>query len=458
MIAALRDALSRTDEAAERTLMALDAVSSKDVTAVNPFREELERLGVSPNFTIRLIASRILARVQNQPLVVSTVEREVPAVFRLYLPESAFHHTERTVRGELGPVFVGDPARELSPFDMELRAVAEATDIPEDNLFYRAVQHFRALRIRRTWLREQDVLAPTRLSAFLDQTGLRLTHNKPHIAPARQALAYVVAELYDGGYLTSDVLQWLVRRLIRYDPLFILERAAQRPSYIGQMGGISYEHSMMHLPDGWVDKAEDSLSLLYFSTPDDRIVIGERTRLRLLEDNWPEEERISVIREERADRLWNGLDVQDGHPPFARVHGVQVEDYLHVYESADHLMVVNDPYDHETPGSSWLALNPAVGKALGWRHVPGKWFRWVDRDGDLVAESLWWNDGPLQQYSVHLHVEVGGGWLVLVTRLGFEEIRQWATQLNRGGIVWRSLGQYGSLGRKCAQGLLDLLP
>jgi len=457
MVAALRDTLPRTDEAAERTLMVLDAAGVQDSAVVKPFREELERLRFSSNFAIRLIASRILARIQDQPPVVPTVEREVPAVFSLYLPESAFHHTERAVHSEQDPIFVGDPARELSPFDMELRAVAEATGMPEDNLFYRAVQLFRALRTRRTWLTEQDILTSRRLSIFLDQTGLRLTHNKPHIAPARQALAYVVAELHDGGYLPLDVLQWLSRSLIRYDPLFILERAAQRPSYIGQMGGISYEHSMMRLPDGWVEKAEHSLSLLHFSAPDDRIIIGERTRLRLLEDNWPEEERLSVVRAEPADRLWNGLDVQDGHPPFARVHRVQVEDYLRVHEPADHLVVVNDPYDHETPGSSWLALNPAVGEALGWHPVPGKWFRWLNQAGDLVAESLWWNDGPLQHFSEHLHVEVGGGWLVLVTRSGFEEISKWTAELSRGGVVWRNLGWCGDLGRNHAQGILELV-
>lgn len=455
VIVVLHDTLSQTDEAAERTLMVLDAVSAQSVAAVRPFSEELERLGASPNFALRLIASRISSRIHGRPSVVPTVERKTPAVFSLHLPESAFHHTERTVHGEQGPIFIGDPARELSPFDMELRAVAEAVDVPEDNLFYRAVQHFRALRTRRTWLTEQGILAPERLSAFLDQTGLRLAHNKPHIAPARQALAYVVAELYDGGYLPADMLRWLSSRLIRYDPLFILERAVQRPLFLDQMGGISYEYSMMRLPAGWVEKAGDSLSLLRFETPDGRLIIGERTRLRLLEDDWPEEERISVVRAEQAGRLWNGEGVQHGHPPFARIHGAQVEDYSRAHAPLDHLVIANDPYDHETPGSSWLALNPAFGEALGWHPVPGKWFRWLNQAGDLVAESLWWSDGPLEHFSEHLHVEVGGGWLVLVTKSGFEEIKTWTTALSRGGVVRRSLGWCGSLGRNHAQGFLE---
>jgi hypothetical protein len=58
---------------------------------------------------------------------------------------------------------------------------------------------------------------------------------------------------------------------------------------------------------------------------------------------------------------------------------------------------------------------------------------------------------------VHLHVEVGDGWLVLVTESGFEEIKRWATQLNRGGIVRRSLGQYGELSYSQAERILELV-
>lgn len=453
IIVAMRDALSRTDEAAERILMALDAASGVSVAAADPFNEELVTLGASPNFALRLIASRISARIQGRPQVVPVVEREAPAIFSLYLPESAFHHTERAMNGEQDPIFIGDLARELRPVDMELRAVAEVVDLPEDNLFYRAVQHLHVLRTRRTWLTGQDTLSPKRLSTFLDEAGLRLAHTKPQITPARQALAYVIAELYDAGYLPSEALQWLSMMLNRYDPLFILECAVQRPSYIDQMGGISYEYSMMRLPNGWVEKPEDSLPLLRLSTPDGQFIVGERTQLRFLEHDWPEEERISVVRAKQAERLWNG---QDGHPPFARFHGVQVDDYSHIRAPDDHLVIMNDPFDHETPGSSWLALNPVVGEALGWLHVPGRWFRWVNQAGDLVAESLWWSDGPLQHFSEHMHVEVGGGWLVLVTRSGFEQVKAWTTDLSRGGVVRRNLGWYGSLGRNQALGILNL--
>jgi hypothetical protein len=250
--------------------------------------------------------------------------------------------------------------------------------------------------------------------------------------------------------------QRLSSLFIRYDPAFILERPDERPSYIDQMGGIFCEHSILRLSDGWVESPSESLSLLGLDAPDDRIIIGERTRHRLIEDKWPEEERVSVVKAGQAEGLWDRLDVQDGHPPFIRVNGVQIEDYLDVRLPNNHLVIANDPYSCETSGARWLALNPAVGKALGWRPAPGRWFRWQDQAGNLVVESVWWNDGPMQQFAERLHTVVGGGWLVLVTKSGFEEIERAAGQLSRGGVVWRSMGWHGDIARYHARSVLAL--
>ena len=117
----------------------------------------------------------------------------------------------------------------------------------------------------------------------------------------------------------------------------------------------------------------------------------------------------------------------------------------------------DDAHLHETSGSKWLALNPLVGKALGWHPVSGNWFCWANQSGDLVARSLWWKDGLIEQYSVYLHVEVGEGWLVLVSRPGFEEIKQWKKSLTRGGVVRRSLGEYSMRGHGHARCILELV-
>jgi hypothetical protein len=122
----------------------------------------------------------------------------------------------------------------------------------------------------------------------------------------------------------------------------------------------------------------------------------------------------------------------------------------------DHLVIAHDGDDFETPGAYWLAFNPAVGQALEWRPLRGGWFRWADRQGIPVAESVWWKDGPRHQFDPHLHVEVGSGWLVLATEEGFREIVQWAGRIRRGGVIRRRKGWLGDAGRGHASGVLKL--
>jgi hypothetical protein len=93
---------------------------------------------------------------------------------------------------------------------------------------------------------------------------------------------------------------------------------------------------------------------------------------------------------------------------------------------------------------------------MGWQPIPGNWFRWAGQQGVPVAESIWWGDGPIHQFNHHLHVEVGSGWLVLVTEQGFDTIQQRATHMSRGGVVRRRKGWLGNAGMFHARGVLAL--
>jgi hypothetical protein len=455
---AVRGALASTDQAVERALMVLDAASIEDPLTVLPFERTLERLRSSPNFTVRAIASAVHARISDKSSIPEPAERKTPAIYELHLPTLALQRTEeQAVEEGKVPILVGDLALKLRPLDIEARAIAEASGLPEDNVLYRAVQHLRRLEADRTWLAENKALNPRRLSVFLDKVGLRHDHYKPHIAPARHALAYTMSELYDGGYLSPDALRWLSKVLIHHDPVFIRWRPHRRPQCVGHIGGIPDEdYSYIRLPDDWLDMAEDSLALLRSRTFDGWIIVGEWTWLKRLQEKWPEEERIATTRAVAEDGLWDGFDVGRGHPPFAWSLSAQMSDYLSLRAPKDHLVITCDGRYFETPGANWLAFNPAVGHALGWRPIAGGWFRWADQRGALVVESVWWSDGPLHQTSERLHVEVGSGWLVLMTEQGFREVRGWARYMSRGGIVRRRLGWHGDGEGGQAIGVLEL--
>ncbi len=121
--------------------------------------------------------------------------------------------------------------------------------------------------------------------------------------------------------------------------------------------------------------------------------------------------------------------------------------YLDVDVDLSHLVIAHDAVEMETANQHWLALNPMVGRVLGWRPTTGGWFRWVNEQGVPVVEGVWWSSGRHHHFNHYAHDEVGEGWLVVITEQGFRELSAWAAALCRGGVVWRRLGWYGAEGK-----------
>jgi hypothetical protein len=437
------EALQSTDQVIERALMVLDAASSVDRSAVASCREVVAGLCQSKNFIIRGIASGVHARLNDVPPALPVVQRDTSALYELHLPPLSRYRTEQVARGQSSGYFIDDPARLLSPMDSYARGLAKLAQLPEDNVLYRVVQHFRLLKEKHTWLNDSDVLDERRLRTFLDKVGLMVAFTKPHVAPVRHALGYVIAELYDEGYFLPEDWRGLLHSNIIHDPALILRHPDVRPSYISPIGGASHpERSYLRFPDEWTKGVADSLSLLHTHSSNDRIIIGERTQLKQLDESWPREERMSVVRLVQPANIWQGLDVE-GHLPFFRCHHTQIADYLSINAPLDHLVIAHDDYEFETLGANWLAFNPKLASDLGWHYVSDGWFRWVDQEGEVVVESIWWADGYFYRYNRHQNSEVGNGWLVLLSKRGLQQIRARSRQLSRGGVVWRGKGGHG---------------
>jgi hypothetical protein len=452
----IETALRGTDQAVERALMSLDAATVLDPELGAAFASQLQDLLSSPNYVIRLVASEVLARLGDKPIDPLRVSRTAPAAYDVHLPCLAGFSTETDAEGEAGAVLLDDPARTLSPFDTEARSIARVASLPPANVMYRAAEILNELQTHRTWFADDRQIDDAQLTVFLRETGLAHSFNKPHISPSRRAIAYVIAELVDGGFLGPETTSLLRSIVLYHDPLFISSSPHRRPRCVVPIRGADAdEGSYFRLADNWVDAARESLSNLPSSFDDTWIVVAERTRLKLLQDGWPEETRASVLRMVSPNRMWEGLDVEEGYLPLPRGFRAQASRYLDLRAPLPDLVIAGDLHRYETPGSDWLALNPAVALALNWRPAPDGWFRWVNEEGCPTAESVWWRDGSLTHLSTLLHTEVGSGWLVLVTRRAFDDLEERLRPLSRGGFVRRALGWLGVDGRSQA---LDILP
>ena len=267
----------------------------------------------------------------------------------------------------------------------------------------------------------------------------------------------MAAELYDAGYISETNWSLAVSIFRNYDPNFFLRQGEQRPHSISGMGGLDYSYTRSGtIPENWLDTSEKSLSLLNKRFPDGRIVLGEWTRLKRLEEEWPTEVRMSVMRGIDPHKIWDEIDLETKEIPFAQVIRAHITDYCEITDfPSTELIIAYNGYAFQTQGAYWLGFNPRIGFEMGWQPSESGWFRWIDQKNRIVVESLWWQDGMFDLFSRYDHVEVGNGWLVLITEEGYQEISQRFNILARGGVIKRTLGWLGTSGRGSVVSLID---
>ena len=451
--------LSRNDLLVERLLMVLDTVSliNNDSAVLQALKTDISNLCKSPNFTIRLIASKVISRIEKTPPEVCVDHLEIPPIYQLQLPESSMHDTWKAKEEGEATFLMGDLARKLSPFDREFREIAHLAGLPIDNVLHRAAQLFDTFLVERIWIDGDEPVSNKRLRAFLENTGVIVSHTKPHIFAARQALAYVIAELWDCGLVDMKNIGTLKLLLQIYDPEFVIREPIERPDFIDSIGDQKDKGYYKLFSNNWVEEAEKSFPLIFEKTDNDLIILGEYTKLKYLQDDWPTEIRYSAVKGKSQDQFWNESYIDQGRSPFHREIDKLMQQYPDIVAPKGELIVSNLAIGFETAGASWLALNPSVGYELGWKLDSVGLFQWADSNGNVVAKSLWWRDGNIEFHRRFEREEVAEGWLVLVSKLGYEQIRKIYSGLNRGRVVHRELGRPGAKRRSISRQITLLI-
>ena len=455
---ALKLALKKHDQLVRQGVIALEIVSLQMPSVISFFQDELTELSTSPNMILRMIATKILINSSGQSLFPPKSNRNLPAIYALHLPDIALHKTEYSLEKESEPVLLHDPALLLQPLDIEAREIARKAGVPESNLLYHASEKLKEIESQRTWIFNGSALAPKELTLFLEKINLKISHNKPKIFPCKNSIAHITAELYDAGKLSFSDLAFLDFLFRDYDPNLFLVKADPRPDYVERLGGLPNNlGAYLDLPKDWDTTLEKSLLLLKSRSSDARIILAEWTHLKRLQREWPSEERLSLLRAVAPNKIWDDIDLSQERLPFANAIRLYASDYLELnkYPEKD-LVIAHNGYDYQMGQANWLGLNPRVGFDLGWQPFDGKLFSWKDKNGRLVVESIYWQDGSISSDVWSDHAEVGYGWIVLITESGYQEIRRRYGVISRGGVIKRSLGQFG-INRKTASSILDVV-
>nr|QNO43656.1 hypothetical protein MOOKMAHM_00025 [Methanosarcinales archaeon ANME-2c ERB4]QNO45114.1 hypothetical protein AGMAKMMB_00001 [Methanosarcinales archaeon ANME-2c ERB4]QNO50360.1 hypothetical protein BOLHPIDD_00001 [Methanosarcinales archaeon ANME-2c ERB4] len=456
---AIHEFLEKTESHQEHILMVLDAVSFQEPDAVVPFCRKIASLCQSPNYAIRRAAKTICEyggcelpdssyNLMPPPVVVVNSPSnsfllpcysppKLPTIYQLSLPpHSITNLADRKSISAGAPLpDSDDPIDLLYPSDFQIGFVAEEARLPKVNMFHRAVQIMRQLAPQETWSAQGE----KQLRATLNPAGLRLPFRRPRSVLARRAMFHVIAELIDANVLGISSLHRLDSVLRFYDPVMMLAEPKQRPSDISPISGL---HQYESCSEEWLEQVDRTGELVSFKTPDEKIILAEKTTLKRLDWEKPTEIHRSVVCSS-ATAHPNSDYGSDSF--FQTVTNRLVMEYLNIEVDVIQtpLILHHIAYGYDSHGADWLALNPAVCYLIGWKLANDGLFRWVDNEERVMVESVWWVDGLFEQSPPHLNEEVGGGWLVVASPEAWDVIRSQFNSLKRIVKVERSFYRDG---------------
>lgn len=421
------DLLRSADKPHLVLLAVLEAVNQDAPTALMPLRESIALGEESPHQGVRAAARRLLGVVdqddvvlKDEPIIVMPEKptrrtpAPLPAVYQLAFKPRGRIHRIREVAADRPLSLTENTGEIVEVFRAELDLLAEAAGVQPEALYERVVQIASGHDSRAFADAEQQ------LRTDLDAISLRLTFRRPRPRAVRRAMFLAFAEFVDAQLISNTARRGIERVLQTHDPDFLRRRPVRRPSAIRSIAECSTDG---YTRTSWTAGVNTKASALLAPRSTDGLVLAEMTELRWLQWEVPTEIRCGV-----SLSGWPPEEIlRTEQDPLARLceRWVQalVEEYACRAAKSESLIILQEGVRFETPAQRWLAFNPTIARRLGWTLDSTGLFRWLSREGQMMVESIWWEDGCLLQRPPHFQDEVGSGWIVIASPSGAETIR-----------------------------------
>ena len=234
-------------------------------------------------------------------------------------------------------------------------------------------------------------------------------------AASRAAFGRVVADLRDADLL--DGAPQHILRLLRSVDVDILRRTpVERPDVMPEPPAAGVDKGL----DGWLGGVEARIDeYVGASTREDRIVVGAKSRLEIL--NW------GRLRE----HLTCGTTVGSAQPVDGRILSrtlrMVLRDIVTSFgmvrpESGEPLVLENEGVWFHDVRADWLAFRPDLAASLGWIPDATQPGRWHIANGRLAVETVYWVDGWWGRSGPVFDDTQADGHAVVLTASGLAEV------------------------------------
>lgn len=421
------ESLAAEDAYQAEILAVLEIISRQRPGFVSRLSTELSGLFLSPCMIAREMAYNIAQIAALGIDEIDMAKEDLSPIYSMKLspfkmPEQSLYY-EDPPPGHIYPD-TSDPLEMVRPYQEAFKKLSKVSGIDFENLVTRGSLLMRTIEPEDKW----NKLAEKKVSDWLKEIRFTIPYHRLRVAVAQRALSYVVRELIDAAviedYDVDDVLEWL----IVHDPGLSSLLPEPRPEWIlkpssDQMGDYPRKD--------WDICSHENLSMVLDRLSDGRLVLGEWSRFVKQDWGQPEEVRCSML----VPSSWPAPDANEVF--FLGRASWRAIDYPNLYDfpgPSKFPFLVFKAWGWFTNGD-WFALNPSLGYSMGWEVASDGLFRWIDRRGETMVETLWWQDGCLHYYEPHHHNEVcAEGWLVLASEKAASELEKripWLVRMSK---------------------------
>lgn len=400
----------------------LEGLSEHSPGLLSIFAEDLEPLRLSPNLWVAMTASKL--SVLCGRAAVDRPCRPLPVTYSLTLPP-----TDESATGSVevdAPLPEANSDRELlRSYDDNLSILADFAEIDNESVWARAAA------IVRSTAPAADLSPDTErdLRQRLQDLDLRLPYRRIRGTYAREAMRVVAGELYDAKSIAAENLFEVMRVIRSDDPSIAMRSPSPRPKQIEP--ATTPEYSAEKRAE-WL-KALHGHALRHVRTIDSLHVLGEYTELRARGGHSSKEVRVSTVHGPAK----SPPRISDS---FSKLLGTFIADELETWlvRPSPSIIVQNSVLGADGIGTEWLSLDPRIAATLGWVLEQNEYLKWVDSDGKLMIQTIWWRDGLLEQYSTRSECQVAEGWLVVASSEAVRQIRGLIPGLVQSFLTQRS--------------------
>ena len=337
--------------------------------------------------------------------------KELPLIYKLKLehkPELIISDEERIRRIEETRKLrdTNDPVEYIGFYKRHAEVIADESGIPLINIAHRIMDlSLKADSIG--WFDNFDEEQIINLFKSLDL-------NSPYIRPRNlriwPSLMKVVSELLDNDYLSIGTAFSLSKK---NDPRISLIETSKRPEFIKKLNDDSLE-SFIHSRhnEKWVEEMKSECFENFVFRTENKFIIAEFSHLLSYVDGRPTEIKQSYLSTNPAinaryyiydSTLYNILI--EAYPELRRK---EITFYNHNHTSDNRM--------------EWLAINPKICYELGWSLAEEGNFRWLNENGEIMIESVYWIDGNIENHERFLYSEAGFGWCIIASTEAMKEL------------------------------------